>query len=115
MQFNLLNAAVLLALPLAAQACDIRVQWTKNWQEQGLRRYQVKLTTNPVPNEGHAALYCDKLGGNNRACYWDSDGHYKADVSFVDGPAGYSAYLNAHNHAASEFRRFTGCEAILAI
>lgn len=47
MKFNLFDAAILLALPLAAQACELKVQWVTNWSEAALRRYQATLITNP--------------------------------------------------------------------
>lgn len=89
MKFELFNAAILLALPLAAQACQLKVQWVTNWSEAALRRYQATLITN-IRNDDHLGLYCNGLRG--------------APVSNIQ-----------HNEAASQFKRSTGCEVILDI
>lgn len=88
MQLSPLNlAALLLALPaVAAQSCELKVQWVTNWYEQGYRRYQVTLITTPR-NDNHLGLYCGHFRARtpeisvNTQCFWDNDGRYKVDAS----------------------------------
>lgn len=92
MKFN--SAFVVLSLPLTSLACDLTVRWTKNWIEDGLTRYQVKLITNPR-NDEHLQIYAQAVqgyagieGGSNTQWYWDGP-DCVVDVSFVQGPGGH--------------------------
>jgi hypothetical protein len=99
---------ILLLLPITAQACDMAVIWTKNWSEAGLRRYQVKLVTNPR-NDDHLGIYGQgvwegSVPASNTQWYWDQgSGDFVVDTSFQEGTLGYKyVHLRASSDHISD-------------
>lgn len=102
MKFNSFNLmAVLVALPAAVQACDLRLEWVSNWSEAALRRYRVTLITTPQ-DDSQLGIFCDQLGqtsvmASNVQCFWE-DGRFLADTSFQEGSVGHGYVFSHRRH-----------------
>ncbi|CAI6337829.1 unnamed protein product [Periconia digitata] len=112
------NAAAEVTLEPRAP-CTLYAWWKTNWNEAGLRRYRVQIGQDPGGSNEYSERFCDVLYHRcyswspiaNPQCFWDTnDRTYYADLSFAEGPAGHSSYVDSFQHCLNNFRAETACD-----
>ncbi|EMD86843.1 hypothetical protein COCHEDRAFT_1034086 [Bipolaris maydis C5] len=97
--------------------CWIRANWYNNWLSGGFRRYGVRLEAGPDSRRQDLLnLFCAILQGNakpninNKACYSEPDGSFKADITTFEGSHGHGLYLDFFQQNFNDWRRRTNCD-----
>ncbi|EUC31147.1 hypothetical protein COCVIDRAFT_14622 [Bipolaris victoriae FI3] len=97
--------------------CWIRANWYNNWPSGGFRRYGVRLEAGPDNRRRDLLnLFCAILQGNgkpninNKACYSEPDGSFKADITTFEGSHGHDLYLDFFQQNFNDWRGTTNCD-----
>ncbi|EOA83086.1 hypothetical protein ACJQWK_00573 [Exserohilum turcicum] len=97
--------------------CWIRANWYNNWPSGGFRRYGVRLDAGPDSRRRDLLnIFCAILQGNNKqninnkACYAEPDGTFKADITTFEGSHGHDLYLDFFQQNFNDWRGRTNCD-----
>ncbi|KAM3426088.1 hypothetical protein NHJ13734_009669 [Beauveria thailandica] len=98
--------------------CNLIAHYETDWIEYANRRYRVAASfTGNSHNRDMLQTFCDSFYAaglfvsiSNPQCYHHDGGVMYADVSYIQGGAGYNQYKDTMQRTVNEWRARTSCD-----